>query len=40
MVALSLVFHNRELTKGIGGGEEVLPYMGYIGLCGCNEYGF
>ena len=22
------------------GGEGVLPYMGYIGMCGPTEYGF
>ena len=25
---------------GGGGGEGVLPYMGYIGLCGSKRYGF
>ena len=23
-----------------GGGEGVLPYMGYIGMCRCEGYGF
>ena len=23
-----------------GGGGEVLPYMGYIGMCRCEGYGF
>ena len=23
-----------------GGGEGVLPYMGYIGICCCEGYGF
>ena len=23
-----------------GGGGGVLPYMGYIGMCGCEGYGF
>ena len=22
------------------GGREVLPYMGHIGMCRCEEYGF
>ena len=28
----------RELIPRGGGG--VLPYMGYIGMCRCEEYGF
>ena len=24
-------------TRGGGGGEGVLPYMGYIGMCRCEE---
>ena len=28
-------------TPGVGGGVEwVLPYMGYIGICCCEGYGF
>ena len=26
--------------RGGGGGEAVLPYMGYIGMCHCEGYGF
>ena len=33
-----------ELKDGIGvrgpGGGGVLPYMGYIGMCRCEGYGF
>ena len=25
---------------GVGGGGELLPYMGYIGMCGPKGYGF
>ena len=25
---------------GGGGGGEVVPYMGYIGMCRCEGYGF
>ena len=25
---------------GGGGGGRVLPYMGYIGMCRCEAYGF
>ena len=25
---------------GGGGGWGLLPYMGYIGMCRCEEYGF
>ena len=25
---------------GAGGGAGVLPYMGYIGMCRCEGYGF
>ena len=28
-----------ELPRG-GGGGGVLPYMGYIGMCGAKGYGF
>ena len=43
-----LLFVTRILTKGIldlpclkpGGGGGVLPYMGYIGMCRCEGYGF
>ena len=31
-----LVIH----TRGPGGGGGVLPYMGYIGMCRCEGYGF
>ena len=27
-------------AAGGGGGEGVLPYMGYIGMCGLKGYGF
>ena len=27
-------------TIGPGGGGGVLPYMGYIGMCRCEGYGF
>ena len=27
------------VSRGWGGGE-VLPYMGYIGMCCCEGYGF
>ena len=26
-------------TDPVGGGGEVLPYMGYIGMCRCEGYG-
>ena len=26
--------------NGWGGGREVLPFMGYIGMCGAKGYGF
>ena len=29
-----------ELPRGGGGGGGVLPYMGYIGMCGAKGYGF
>ena len=28
------------VPSGGGGGGGVLPYMGYIGMCGPKEYGF
>ena len=28
------------LQPGGGGGGGVLPYMGYIGMCLCEGYGF
>ena len=47
MVAFSLQTDGSGLpvlTKGKrhlpGGGGGVLPYMGYIGMCRCEEYGF
>ena len=30
----------RTLSSGPGGGGGVLPYMGYIGMCRCEGYGF
>ena len=30
--------HQPGELGGVGGGE--LPYMGYIGVCHCEEYGF
>ena len=29
-----------RLPAGGGGGEGVMPYMGYIGMCRCEGYGF
>ena len=29
-----------ETSKKMGGGGGVLPYMGYIGVCHCEGYGF
>ena len=31
-----------QLKEGLtpGGVGEVLPYMGYVGMCGCEGYGF
>ena len=28
------------IHRGPGGGGGVLPYMGYIGMCGAKGYGF
>ena len=34
-------YFEREPPGGGGGREgEVLPYMGYIGMCRCEGYGF
>jgi len=33
-------FEPIELTLSSEGGGGVLPYMGYIGMCGPKEYGF
>ena len=30
----------KNLLKVCGGGGGVLPYMGYIGMCGAKGYGF
>ena len=43
--ALGLVTHSSddplESLRGIqAGGGGVLPYMGYIGMCGAKGYGF
>ena len=39
-----MLFVRHALMKkpgwGGGGGEGVLPYMGYIGMCRCKRYGF
>ena len=32
--------HNRHKWAEPGGGGGVLPYMGYIGMCGAKGYGF
>ena len=32
--------HKCSLGGGWGGGGGVLPYMGYIGMCGPKGYGF
>ena len=37
--ALKLVSTYDELGPG-GGGGGLLPYMGYIGMCCCEEYDF
>ena len=29
-----------KLRRTLGGGGGVLPYMGYIGMCGAKGYGF
>ena len=34
-----LLLERSILTPG-GGGGGVLPYMGYIGMCRCEGYGF
>ena len=33
-------FHNLHSLLGPGGGGGVLPYMGYIGMCSPQGYGF
>ena len=41
-------YETRRLKNGVyvgclfcpGGGEGVLPYMGHIGMCRCEGYGF
>ena len=35
---MGLLEHPEHLRPG--GGEGVLPYMGYIGMCRCEGYGF
>ena len=35
-----LLLERSILTPGGGGGGGVLPYMGYIGMCRCEGYGF
>ena len=32
--------YEHNLSIGRPGGGGVLPYMGYIGMCGAKEYGF
>ena len=33
--------YTKELRQDIKpGGGGILPYMGYIGMCGCEGYGF
>ena len=36
----SLIFKMFTVDPGWGGGVRVLPYMGYIGMCGPKGYGF
>ena len=33
-------FHRSERAASRGGGGGVLPYMGHIGMCRCEGYGF
>ena len=33
-------YYGVSLGVGVGGRGEVLPYMGYIGMCRCEGYGF
>ena len=33
-------FANSQSEEGNARGEGVLPYMGYIGMCRCEGYGF
>ena len=39
LLAAVTVRETSDLTPG-GGGGGVLPYMGYIGMCGAKGYGF
>ena len=34
------IFSNNETRQEPRGGGGVLPYMGYIGICRCEGYGF
>ena len=45
MVGLTSYLHIASIHQlgefgGVGGGGGKLPYMGYIGVCLCEGYGF
>ena len=40
MRALTLRSSNEVEARGAGAGGDLLPCMGYVGMCRCEGYGF
>ena len=40
LMRVDFLRYNSCYSPGGGGGGGVLPYMGYIGMCRCEGYGF